>query len=128
MKRTITTSLTAVALGAIALAPTALASGGDDVRSAGKCGGSSTSKIKVKPDNGRLDVEFEVDQNVNGVKWKVRIKDNGAVAFRGSATTRPPSGSFSLERRIDDLAGTDRIKGIAKNPASGERCVANVKI
>ena len=39
----------------------------DAKRVAGKCTGNSTSKLKVKPDNGGLETEFEVDQNRNGV-------------------------------------------------------------
>ncbi|MCB0875757.1 MAG: hypothetical protein R2718_13415 [Solirubrobacterales bacterium] len=115
-----------VSLAAVA-APT-VADAGDDIRSAGKCSGSSTSKIKAKARDGGLEVEFEVDQNRNGVRWKVRIKDNGKVQFRGDAKTKAPSGSFSLERRIADQPGTDAIKGIGRNPATGERCVAEVKI
>jgi len=117
------------ALATVALAVPAAAGANDaDVKSAGKCSGSSTSKIKVKPDDGRLEVEFEVDQNKNGAHWKVRIKDNGKVAFRGSARTKAPSGSFSVEKRIDNQPGTDRVKGIGRNPATGERCVAKVRI
>ena len=42
-----------------------------------KCTDGSTAKLKVKPDNGRLETEFEVDQNRNGVTWKVTITRNG---------------------------------------------------
>lgn len=117
-----------VATALAALAAPGLSAAGDDVRKAGKCSGSSTSKIKAKARDGRLEVEFEVDQNRNGVPWKVKIKDNGNVQFRGTATTRPPSGSFSVERRIGDQPGADAIKGIGRNPATGERCVADLTI
>jgi hypothetical protein len=123
--------LTPAAAIATALAIPALAigsGGGGDVRSTGKCSGSSSSKIKVKPDNGRLEVEFEVDQNKNGVKWNVKLKDNGDIVFRGTETTKAPSGSFSLQKRIDDRAGTDQVVGIGRNPATGERCKASVSI
>lgn len=106
----------------------ALAKGGDDVRATGSCTGSSSAKIKAKPRDGRIEVEFEVDQNRNGVRWKVRLKDNGVRVFKGSATTRAPSGSFSIERRIANRRGTDRIKGIGKNRVTGERCVAKVSV
>src|SRR5688572_28033026 len=82
--------------------------GGDDrggdrgVRVSGSCDGSSTAKLKVKPDDGRLEVEFEVDQNRNGVTWNVQVRRNGALAFSTRATTRGPSGSFSVERKITD--------------------------
>jgi len=100
----------------------------DDVRHTGECTGGSTAKIKVKPDDGGLEAEFEVDQNRNGAKWKVKIKDNSEVVFRGSATTQAPSGSFSIERRIPNRPGTDTITGIARNRQSGERCAAKVSI
>jgi hypothetical protein len=115
------------AVAALALPATSPASD-DDIRHAGECTGGSTSKIKVKPDDGGLEVEFEVDQNRNGVKWKAKIKDNSDVVFRGSARTHAPSGSFSIERRIANRAGTDTITGIARNKHSGERCVARVSI
>lgn len=114
---------------ALAIPALAVGSGGNgEVRNAGNCDGSSTSKIKVKPDDGKLEVEFEVDQNKNGVKWNVKLKDNDDVVFTGTATTQAPSGSFSLEKRINDRAGTDRVAGIARNPATGERCVARASI
>ena len=130
MRHRKTTALLAGPVIALAAIPAAALAGGDDreVRQAGRCDGSSSSKIKVKEDDGRLEVEFEVDQNRTGKTWKVKIKDNGDVAFRGKAVTKAPSGSFSVEKRIDDLAGEDSIVATGKNPDSGERCVARASI
>ena len=50
----------------------------------GSCCGQSDWKLKVKPDNGRIELEFEVDSNVNGQSWNVRIKQNGVRIFSGS--------------------------------------------
>ena len=99
----------------------------DAKRVAGKCTGNSTSKLKVKPDNGRLETEFEVDQNRNGVTWKVTIRRNGHLAVKRNMTTRAPSGSWSLERRLANGSGRDRIAARATSP-SGEVCTANVSI
>ena len=117
----------AAALVAIAV-PSAATASDDDVRRSGECTGASSVKIKAKPDDGQLEVELEVDQNRNGQPWKVKIKDDGDVVVRDSARTHGPSGSFSIERRIPDRAGTDTIVGSARNKRSGERCVARVNI
>ncbi len=101
--------------------------GANEVRVAGKCTKSSTAKLKAKPDDGRLETEFEVDQNRNGVAWKVTITRNGASVVNTTATTRAPSGSFSLERRISNVAGVDRISARATSP-TGEVCTASLSL
>jgi hypothetical protein len=119
-----------LALAVTALAPAAaLAKGGSstEVRVAGKCTKGSTAKLKAKPDNGRLETEFEVDQNRNGVTWKVSLSRNGAVAASANAVTRAPSGSFSFERRLPNGAGADRISARATSP-TGEVCTAALTI
>jgi hypothetical protein len=79
-------------------------------------------KLKAKPDDGRIDVEAEVDANRGGQVWTWRILHDGYVSYRGVRTTRPPSGSFTVTRRVVDMAGTDSIGFRAKNRASGQTC------
>ncbi|MCW3016769.1 MAG: hypothetical protein JWO02_3861 [Solirubrobacterales bacterium] len=103
------------------LAPaTALAKDGDKT-TRGTCSNGSTAKLKLSPDNGRIETEFEVDQNRNGVRWQVTLRRNGTLAASTNATTRGPSGSFQVRRRLADGAGTDRIVAKATSPA-GETC------
>jgi hypothetical protein len=99
----------------------------DEQRVAGSCTGRSTAKLKVKHDDGRIEAEFEVDQNRAGVTWRVRIRDNDRLVVKTRATTTARSGSFSVERKIADAAGTDRIKAKAVSP-SGEICTASASI
>jgi hypothetical protein len=103
--------------------------GGNDGRviKRGDCSGASNWKLKAKPDDGRLEVEFEVDQNRTDVKWNVRIRRNGKSVASGARRTKAPSGSFSFERRIANPAGTDRISAVARR-ASGETCRASLRI
>jgi hypothetical protein len=96
-------------------------------RVGGTCTARSSAKLKVKPRNGRLETEFEVDQNRNGIKWDVRISRNGTSVVETTATTKAPSGSFSVERRIGNPAGSDRITAKATSP-SGEVCTAAVTV
>lgn len=131
MNRTALRALAAagVATLAVSAAAPALASSGDGrVERTGSCSGSTDWKLKAKPDNGRLEVEGEVDSNKNGQTWKWKILHDGDVSYRGKATTRGPSGSFSIERRVVNSPGTDRIGFRAHNPNTGETCTGSLGI
>jgi hypothetical protein len=124
-----TTAIATALVASTAFASSAVAGDDDnEIRQAGSCTDASSSKIKVKPDDGRIEVEFEVDQNRTGDVWKVKIKNNGSKVFKGSATTRGPSGSFEIERKIADQSGSDAIKASAKNKSTGERCSASATL
>jgi hypothetical protein len=94
-----------------------------DIERPGTCSGASSAKLKLSPENGRIEVEFEVDQNRVGVRWDVTLKRNGDRVASARPTTRGPSGSFELRRVIADGPGADRIFAKAVSP-SGENCRA----
>ena len=52
-----------------------------DVIRRGNCSGSSDWKLKLSPEDGRIEVEFEVDSNVAGQTWQVRLTKNGNQIF-----------------------------------------------
>ena len=60
------------------------ANDGDVIRR-GNCSGSSDWKLKLSPEDGRIEVEFEVDSNVAGQTWQVRLTKNGNQIFSGYA-------------------------------------------
>ena len=93
----------------------------------GICTQSSTAKLKLSIEDGRIEVEFEVDQNRNGIPWKVTLRRNGPLVASTTARTRAPSGSFSVRRVIANTPGTDRITANAASP-SGERCSAQATL
>jgi len=107
-------------------AGTARAVGGDDVVRRGSCSGTTDWKIKAKPDDGRLEVESEIDSNHAGQTWRWVLRHDGSVAARGSSVTRAPSGSFSVDRRTDNHAGTDSFRFRAVR--GSEVCVARVRL
>jgi hypothetical protein len=127
MKRRILVATLATTLGLVGASGVAHA-GDREVIQRGDCSGSAVWKLKAKPDDGRLEVEGEVDSNRNGQSWNWQILHNGQVVQRGTAQTAGPSGSFSIERRVADAAGVDRIGWRAVNPASGQTCLGNVRI
>jgi len=110
----------------VALAVPATASGSGATIRQGSCSGSSDWKLKAKPDNGRIEVEGEVDSNRNGQTWNWVIKHNGSRSAAGTAKTHAPSGSFSVTRRLVNLNGVDRFVFRATNPKTGEVCRGTV--
>jgi hypothetical protein len=107
----------------IALPTTATSAKDGDVVRRGSCSAASEWKLKLSPENGKIEVEFEVDSNVNGQTWRVRLFHNGTQFFSGLRTTQAPSGSFEVRRVVSNLAGDDVIKGRARNLGTDELCV-----
>ena len=109
------------ALALLALSSPALAKDGD-VIVRGTCSAKSTAKLKLSDENGRIEIEVEVDQNRNGVPWTVVLTRDGARAARVVRLTRAPSGSFTVRRVIANPAGSDVVRAVATR--RGERCSA----
>jgi uncharacterized membrane protein YgdD (TMEM256/DUF423 family) len=126
MSRTLTAAIAGLAaVAALAFASAAFAKDGD-VRVQGRCTGAATAKLKLSEEDGRIEVEFEVDQNRNGVRWQVVLKRNGTAFFSGSRVTRAPSGSFEVRRLTADGPGTDVVTARATSPG-GQVCRATAR-
>jgi hypothetical protein len=109
------------------LMPAGIASAGqNEMIREGSCADASDWKLKVSPEDGRLEVEFEVDQNVSGDRWRVRIRHDGDLAFRGIRTTGSASGSFEVRIVENDTAGSDAFRARARNLSTDEVCVGRV--
>jgi hypothetical protein len=96
--------------------------GGREVLRRGSCSGATDWKIKAKDEDGRIEVEAEVDSNRNGQTWRWKLRHDGSVTARGTRTTSAPGGSFEVRRVVVDLAGADHLQLRARNVASGETC------
>ena len=128
------TAIAVFAAALVAFASTAAASGGNDdhggkggraIVKTGTCSAASHSKLKAKADDGRIETEFQVDQNRVGKRWRVTIVKNGSTVFRGIRTTQAPSGSFEVHRLLAGAAGS-RIVATAKALRGGETCRASI--
>jgi hypothetical protein len=113
---------TILASSLLVAAPLGTAAKDGDVIRTGNCSAATDWKLKLSPENGRIEVEFEVDQNRVGRTWNVKLKKDGNVFWRGQRTTRAPSGSLQVRQGTAKGGGPDRIVGVATNPASGETC------
>ena len=123
MRTFLVLGLTALTAAVALVAAVPAAAGGDaDVIRRGSCSGASDWKLKLGLDDGKIETQFEVDQNRNGQRWRVVLKRDGNRFFRGVRTTHAPSGSFEVERKTKNPAGPNRIKARAVNLSSGEIC------
>lgn len=115
---------------ALAVAGTALPASAKpgDVVVRGSCSAASDWKLKLAPRDGRIEVEYEVDSNVVGQTWSVRIFHNGVRFTRTTATTVAPSGSFTVRRVVANLAGSDTVRAVSTNPATGETCTGRATL
>ena len=128
MISTVAKSVTAAVAIAAALGATtvqaASAKSGDGVRVAGTCSDTSSSKLKVKRDDRRLAVEFEVDQNRNGVPWTVELRKDGRLVFQGTRTTLARAARSASSAASIGTTGTVT----ASATRAGEGCSATIKV
>ena len=113
--------VTTLALLTAAGAP-AMARNDDDVEVRGHCSKRAEYKVKASPEDGRIEIEAEVDSDRVGQKWRWKLWHNGSASAWGKRKTKAPSGSFEVRVVIVDLAGTDWSTFRAKNRKSGEIC------
>lgn len=99
----------------------AFAKDGDVIRRGG-CSVSSDWKLKLSPENGKIEVEYEVDSNKVGQNWRVKLFENGNRIFRGTRTTQGASGSFTVRVLANNTAGSDSFRAHALNLGNGETC------
>jgi hypothetical protein len=104
----------------------AVAKDGDVVRS-GACSGSTHWKLKASEEDGRIEVEGEIDSNKVGQLWRWRLRHDGSISARGKARTQAPSGSFERRRVVVDMKGTDTLTFVARHRRSGEVCRGTMK-
>jgi hypothetical protein len=104
----------------LAAATPAFASGGGGVSASGTCANGGHFKLKAKHDDGRIEMEYQVDSRA-GQAWAVRITDNGKGIVARHVTTAGPSGSFTIRKVIANRPGLDTIHAHAtfKNHTCG---------
>lgn len=104
----------------------AVASGGSGVVHRGSCSDGAEWKLKAKHDDGRIEVEWEVDSNRAGQSWSVRLSDNADRFFAGSRTTGGASGSFTVHDTTADMTGHDTIR--ARSVHGDQVCRGSVTV
>ena len=95
--------------------------GGDDVRTSGGCSGSAHWKLKAKPDDGRIEVEGEIDSNRSGQVWRWRIKHNGSLSATGHQA-RPRASAGRSRSGAGWRTWPARTTSSSAPPTAGQVC------
>jgi hypothetical protein len=106
-------------IGTLALAFTVLAfaqGSPGEARATGVCSGSATSTLRLKSDDGRIEVRFAVEHARAGNPWRIVLVQERRVAWRGTVRIARPGGSFELRRQLRDLPGADTVIASAWGP------------
>ena len=93
----------------------AVAKDGGEVRVRGACGSGATYELRLRGDDDRIEVRFEVDHNRPQVAWRVALVHERRVSWKGSVTTSR-SESFELRRTLKNLPGADTVSARAWGP------------
>jgi hypothetical protein len=109
----------------LALPLAASADDGDDdrreVRRAAVCTGSSEAELRLRAEDGEIEVRFEIDARGTRSTWTVVLLHERRIAFRGKLSKRGRSGGLELRRVVDDWFGKDEFVVRAAGPRA-EAC------
>lgn len=119
----------ALALTATALAGGVLAAGPADAKAgrittSGACSPAGSWKLKASPENGKIEIEYEVNAR-SGQRWRVVVKDNGIT--RVNTTKRTVAGALHVRVVVTNLSGTDVITTRARNLTTGALCTGSLR-
>lgn len=97
-----------------------------DVIARSNCPGAAKSKLKAGPQNGGIEVEYELDNLRPGDRWRVIIKSGKRVILR---KTRRVTGRREINFRtvIPNRTGAERISAKARNISGGGRCSVSLR-
>jgi hypothetical protein len=82
---------------------------GGEVRVAGDCARGATSSLRLRGDDGRIEVRFRLRQKRGHGAWRISIVHEDRVAVRATQRTTRSDDSFELRRGLPDLRGSDAV-------------------
>ena len=112
---------------ALALPVAASADDGDgdgerqEIRRAGTCTRGSESELRVRAEDGEIEIRFEIEP-AHGVPWQVVLLHERRIVYRGAL--RKQSGHLELRRVVRDWFGRDELVVRATGPRA-ETCRAS---
>lgn len=92
-----------------------------DVIKRSNCPNPGKSKLKASPENGRIEVEYEIDNAVPGQRWRIILKKGNRRIFKAIRTVNGAQ-EINVRKVTSNGPGSERIRARAVNLNTGERC------
>jgi hypothetical protein len=109
----------------LTLAPTlSLAKNGDIIKR-GQCSTGENTKLKAGPENGQIEIEYELDDAVPGSRWRITITKNGKTILRTTQRANA-AGNIDVRTLTSNLAGREKIRAKAKRIGAAGACALSL--
>ena len=82
---------------------------GGEARVAGTCSRGATASLRLRGDDGAIEVRFRLRQNRGRGPWRITVVHERRVASRATRRTTRGNRSVELERTLPDLEGSDEV-------------------
>ena len=112
-----------LALPAVALSASPAAA----VQNQKSCAGANV-KLEAERDDGRHEVQVDIDNGQRGERWRVKLFQNGDRFVNVVRTVGGDDRDIDLDRDRRNTAGTDTYKLRAKNLRTGGACTLRVTL
>jgi hypothetical protein len=90
--------------------------GGRDVRAAGDCARGATAALRLRAQDGAIELRFRLQQRRGHGPWRITIVHERRVSGHATRRTARSDDSFELRRMLPDLPGSDAIVVSAWGP------------
>jgi hypothetical protein len=123
--------LVVAVVAALSLCSAAPAAGGDDDRLEldvpGTCTGKSTSRLRVRAEDGRIRIEFRLNPRPRSGLWQVVVLHERRIVARVTVRAAGGGERIELRRTVPDWFGTDTFVLRATGPRN-ETCRASATV
>ena len=100
--------------------------GDTEVFESGPCSRLSHWTLELDLEN-RIEADFEGHTPRAGQTWRIVMRHNGSVVWRGTRTTEH-DGDFEVDKTVRDRSGTDTIRVRSVNERTDEVCKGSASI
>ena len=107
-----------------------IASAEPDVVAIGSCSDGARSRLELTDNGSRIRVRVRVHEGFSTDRdvWRIRMRHNGDLFFRGTRWTRGDGGNLSVHDSVRDGNGADRFVVRGVDTSTGQVCRAGAEI